>query len=98
MVAAIVVSLAAAWGVGELTGYRRSLDHGVTDAPWFYGLFAAVVIAAAVTVDLVHNLVSLAIAVQVMNALLCRSCSGCSSCWVVAHCQLSTGRGAGTRW
>lgn len=70
MVAAIVVSLAAAWGVGEVTGYRRSLDHRISDAPWFYGLFAAIVIAAAVTVDLVHNLVSLAIAVQVMNALL----------------------------
>ena len=70
MIAAIVVSLAAAWGIGEVTGYRRSLDHRIADAPWFYGLFAVVVVAAAVTVGLVHNLVSLAIAVQVMNALL----------------------------
>jgi Natural resistance-associated macrophage protein len=70
MVAAIVVSLAAAWGDGEVTGYRRPLDHRIADAPWFYGLFGAVVITAAVTVGLVCNLVSLAIAVQVMNALL----------------------------
>ncbi len=70
MVAAIVVSLASAWGFGEVTGYRRSLEYRPLEAPWFYGIYAAAVICGAVIVGLVPDLVALNIGVEVMNALL----------------------------
>ncbi len=70
MVAAIVVSLACAWGFGEVTGYRHSLEHQPLEAPWFYGIYAFAVIGGAAVVDLVPNLVQLNIGVEVMNALM----------------------------
>ncbi len=70
MVAAIVVSLASAWGFGEVTGYRHSLEHHPLEAPWFYGIYAAAVIGGAVIVGLVPDLVALNIGVEVMNALM----------------------------
>lgn len=70
MVAAIVVSLAAAWGLGEITGYRRSLSHNPRQAPWFYVVYTLAVVAGAATVGLAKNLVALNIAVEVLNALL----------------------------
>jgi Mn2+/Fe2+ NRAMP family transporter len=70
MVAAIVVSLASAWGFGEVTGYRHSLEHHPFDAPWFYGIYALAVIGGAVIVDLVPDLVALNVGVEVMNALM----------------------------
>jgi Mn2+/Fe2+ NRAMP family transporter len=70
LVAAIVASLALAWGVGEVAGYRRSLELRPLQAKWFYGVYAACVIAGAVIVALWPNLVSLNVGVQVMNALL----------------------------
>lgn len=70
LVAAIVVSLASAWGFGEVTGYRHSLEHHPLDAPWFYGIYALAVIGGAVIVDLVPDLVALNVGVEVMNALM----------------------------
>ncbi|HEX5458774.1 MAG TPA: divalent metal cation transporter [Steroidobacteraceae bacterium] len=70
MVAAIVVSLASAWGFGEVTGYRHSLEHHPLEAPWFYGIYAAAVIGGAIVVALVPDLVALNIGVEVMNALM----------------------------
>ena len=70
MVAAIVVSLASAWGFGEVTGYRHSLEHHPLEAPWFYGIYALAVAGGAAVVDLVPNLVQLNIGVEVMNALM----------------------------
>ncbi|HVY13818.1 MAG TPA: divalent metal cation transporter [Rhodopila sp.] len=70
MVAAIVVSLAFAWGLGEVTGYRHSLEFHPLRARWFYGVYAACVVAGAVLVGVWPDLVSLNVAVQVMNALL----------------------------
>jgi NRAMP (natural resistance-associated macrophage protein)-like metal ion transporter len=70
MVAAIVVSLASAWGFGEVTGYRHSLEHHPLEAPWFYGIYALAVIGGAVIVDIVPDLVALNIGVEVMNALM----------------------------
>jgi NRAMP (natural resistance-associated macrophage protein)-like metal ion transporter len=70
MVAAIVVSLASAWGFGEVTGYRHSLEHHPLEAPWFYGIYAVAVIGGAIIVDLVPDLVALNIGVEVMNALM----------------------------
>jgi Mn2+/Fe2+ NRAMP family transporter len=70
MVAAIVVSLASAWGFGEVTGYRHSLEHHPLEAPWFYGIYAVAVIGGAVVVALVPDLVALNVGVEVMNALM----------------------------
>ncbi|HEV2614962.1 MAG TPA: divalent metal cation transporter [Gammaproteobacteria bacterium] len=71
MVATIVVSLTAAWGLGEVMGFRRSLQDQPKDAPWFYGIYTAVLIVGAIIVASgIINLVSLSVAVEVMNALL----------------------------
>jgi NRAMP (natural resistance-associated macrophage protein)-like metal ion transporter len=70
MVATIVVALTAAWGVGEVAGYRRSLTDHPREAPWFYGIFTLCLVLAGVLVACNGNLVSLSIGVQVMNALL----------------------------
>lgn len=70
LVAAIVVSLTAAWGVGEVFGCKRSLECRPQEAPWFYGIFIASVVFAAVLVGSNVNLVAMSVAVQVMNALL----------------------------
>jgi NRAMP (natural resistance-associated macrophage protein)-like metal ion transporter len=70
MVAAIVVSLASAWGFGEVAGYKRSLEHHPMEAPWFYTVYTVAVVGGAVVVAVVPDLVRLNIAVEVMNALM----------------------------
>ncbi len=70
LVAAIVCSLALAWGCGEVTGYRRSLQYRPFRAKWFYGVYAASVVGSAALVWLVPDLVWLTIAAQVLNAFL----------------------------
>jgi Mn2+/Fe2+ NRAMP family transporter len=70
MVAAIVVSLSSAWGFGEVTGYKHSLEHHPLEAPWFYAIYTAAVVGAALGVAFVPNLVALNVGVQVMNALM----------------------------
>ena len=70
LIAAIVSSLALAWGVGEVTGYQRSLEYRPLDAGWFYAIYAACAIGAAALVWFVPDLVWLNIAAQVLNAFL----------------------------
>ncbi len=70
LVAAIVVSLTAAWGLGEVTGYKRSLEHHPKDAPWFYIVYTLILIFGGLLVVSGINLVSLSVAVEVMNAIL----------------------------
>ena len=70
LVAAIVSSLALAWGVGEVTGYRRSLEYRPFEAVWFYGAYACCLVAAAALVWIFPDLVQLNIAAQVVNAFL----------------------------
>ncbi len=70
MVAAIVVTLALAWGVGEVAGYKRSLELRPRDAGWFYGVYAAGVVGCALLVLVWPDLVNLNVDVQIMNALL----------------------------
>jgi Mn2+/Fe2+ NRAMP family transporter len=36
MISSVVVSLAAAWGFGEVTGYKQSLEYNPLEAPWLY--------------------------------------------------------------
>ncbi|HEV2328907.1 MAG TPA: divalent metal cation transporter [Verrucomicrobiae bacterium] len=69
-VATIVVSLTAAWGLGEVTGYKRSLALRPFNAPWFYCIYLASLLIGAGIVLSGVNLVKLAISVNVMNALL----------------------------
>ncbi|MHB8530759.1 MAG: NRAMP family divalent metal transporter [Caulobacteraceae bacterium] len=70
LVAAIVSSLALAWGLGEVTGYKHSLEHHPFEARWFYGVYALCVVGGCVLVAVAPNLVSLNLGVQVMNAFL----------------------------
>lgn len=70
LVAAIVCSLALAWGVGEVTGRRHSLESHPFEAKWFYGVYALCVAGSAAVVWLVPDLVWLMIAAQVLNAFL----------------------------
>jgi NRAMP (natural resistance-associated macrophage protein)-like metal ion transporter len=70
MVAAIVCSLAFAWGLGEVAGYRRSLEYRPLEARWFYGIYTVCVVAGAMVVAVWPDLVSLNVGVQVMNALM----------------------------
>jgi Mn2+/Fe2+ NRAMP family transporter len=70
MVAAIVVSLAFAWGLGEVAGYRRSLELHPLEAHWFYGVYTLCVVCGATVVGVWPDLVSLNVGVQVMNALM----------------------------
>jgi Mn2+/Fe2+ NRAMP family transporter len=70
LVAAIVTSLALAWGLGEVAGYRRSLEYQPRRAPWFYGVYVFCVVGGATAVAFAPDLVSLNVGVQVMNALM----------------------------
>ncbi|NOX15835.1 MAG: divalent metal cation transporter, partial [Epsilonproteobacteria bacterium] len=70
LVAAIVVSLAAAWGVGEVSGFKHSLEDHPKEAPWFYIVYTLVLIISGIVVISGVNLIALSVAVQVMNAAL----------------------------
>jgi Mn2+/Fe2+ NRAMP family transporter len=70
LVAAIVVSLTAAWALGEALGYSHSLRERPRESPWFYGVYTGLLIAGAMLVILHGDLVRLTIAVEILNALL----------------------------
>eukprot|EP00992_Anisonema_acinus_P008305 TRINITY_DN4394_c0_g1_i1.p1 TRINITY_DN4394_c0_g1~~TRINITY_DN4394_c0_g1_i1.p1 ORF type:complete len:438 (-),score=84.75 TRINITY_DN4394_c0_g1_i1:112-1425(-) len=70
LIGGIVVALTAAWGLGEVAGYKRSLEDNPRDAPWFYLVFFGCVVVGMVVTLTVKNLVYLNVAIQVMNALL----------------------------
>jgi Mn2+/Fe2+ NRAMP family transporter len=70
MVAAVVSSLALAWGIGEVAGIQRSLEHRPFETGWFYAVYAACVVGAAALVWWVPDLVWLNIAAQVLNVFL----------------------------
>jgi Mn2+/Fe2+ NRAMP family transporter len=70
LVAAIVVCLTAAWAFGEVLGREHSLSESPTRASWFYGAFTVVLMAGAALVASGVNLVRLAVAAGVLNALL----------------------------
>jgi len=70
LVAAIVVSLAIAWGLGEVSGYQRSLKYELRKAPWFYAIYTAMLVIGGIMAVSGINLVNLSVGVQVMNAAL----------------------------
>lgn len=71
LVATIVVSLTAAWGLGEVMGFRRSLQDHPKEAPWFYGIYTLVLSLGGILIaSHAVNLINLSVAIEVMNALL----------------------------
>lgn len=70
MVAALVVSLAGAWGLSEALGWRHSLNDSPRTASGFYALAVTGTVLAAILVVATPNLVNLSVDVEVMNALL----------------------------
>lgn len=70
LIASIVVSLAAAWGVSELLGMGRSFNVGIKEAPRFYVAYACGVVAAGLFVLGGFHLVTLTILVEVVNSLM----------------------------
>ncbi|MCL6595878.1 MAG: divalent metal cation transporter [Firmicutes bacterium] len=70
-VAALVVSIAGAYGVGEALGRPHSLNRPVRQAPLFYGAYTLAHVGGAVLVILsAGRLVDVSVGVEVMNALL----------------------------
>jgi Mn2+/Fe2+ NRAMP family transporter len=70
MVAALVVTLAGAWGISEVLGWRHSLNDSPARAAGFYSFAVVGVLAGAALVLAVPNLVNLTIHVEVLNACL----------------------------
>lgn len=71
LVAALVVSLAGAWGMSEVLGWDHSLNGGFSRAnAKFYVTYCLAHVLGAVLVLASVDLVSLAIDVEVLNALL----------------------------
>lgn len=70
LIAAIVVSLATSWAFGEVLKVPSSLNYTWKQAPVFYGLYCGGIILASIIVLTGIPLVSLTIAVEVMNSLL----------------------------
>ena len=71
MLGALVVSLATAWAFGEAFRWPCSLDFGCTQAKRFYGLYAAMVIVAALIVLVPHlPLIKITIYVEAFNAFV----------------------------
>jgi Mn2+/Fe2+ NRAMP family transporter len=68
--AALVVSLAGAWGIGEAFRMKRSLDLPFRQAKGFYSLYTVAHVGGAVIVLLGIPLVNLIMDVEIMNALL----------------------------
>ncbi|WP_083741464.1 NRAMP family divalent metal transporter [Mycobacterium sp. MS1601] len=69
-VAAIVVSLTAAWGLGEVLDYPRSLSGKPKEAPAFYAVYIAMLVIGFAFVLSGLNLVDLSVGIMVLNALL----------------------------
>ena len=69
-VAALVVSLAGAWGIGEVVGFKHSVNHKIKEAKWFYLIYTMAHVGGAVLVFSGINLVNLSVDTEVMNALL----------------------------
>ncbi|HUW63385.1 MAG TPA: divalent metal cation transporter [Spirochaetia bacterium] len=69
-VAALVVSVAGAWGVGEAVGIPHSMNLKFKEAPVFYLVYTFAHVAGAVLVLSGISLVRLTLDVEVMNAVL----------------------------
>jgi len=69
LVATVVVCLASAWAIGEVTGIHHSLEHHPKDAPWFYAAFGVILAVGGAVVASGVSPVQLSIGVGALNAL-----------------------------
>lgn len=70
LIAAIVVSLAISWSLGEMLQVPSSLDNTWKEAPVFYSIYIAVIVLAAVVVLSGLPLINLTLGVEILNSLL----------------------------
>jgi Mn2+/Fe2+ NRAMP family transporter len=70
LLALVVISLSAAWGIGELMGWPHSLNLKPNEARRFYGVYLVEVIPAAVVVLASKDLVRLCIGSMVFNVVV----------------------------
>jgi Mn2+/Fe2+ NRAMP family transporter len=70
LIAAIVVSLATSWAFSEILDVPCSLNNNWKQAPVFYSVYCGGIIAAGILVLAGIPLISLTVAVEVMNSLL----------------------------
>jgi Mn2+/Fe2+ NRAMP family transporter len=70
LLALVVVSLSAAWGVGELMGWPRSLNLKPSQARHFYALLFVEVVPAAAVALFTPDLVRLCIGAMVFNVIV----------------------------
>ena len=70
LIAAIVVSLATSWAFSEVLNVPCSLNCKWREAPFFYSFYCGGIIIASILVLVGIPLVSLTVAVEVMNSLL----------------------------
>jgi Mn2+/Fe2+ NRAMP family transporter len=70
LLALVVISLAAAWGVAELMGWPRSLNLKPSEAHKFYLVYFAEVIPAALVALVSRDLVQVCIGAMVFNVVV----------------------------
>jgi Mn2+/Fe2+ NRAMP family transporter len=70
LLALIVVSLSAAWGIGELMGWPHSLNLKPSEARRFYSVYLVEVVPAAAVALLSHDLVRVCIGAMVFNVIV----------------------------
>ena len=70
LLALVVISLAAAWGVGELMGWPRSLNLRPSEAKRFYASYFVEVVPAAAVALFSRDLVQLCIGAMVFNVVV----------------------------
>ncbi|MGL4739324.1 MAG: Nramp family divalent metal transporter [Sarcina sp.] len=70
LIAAIVVSLAISWSLGEMLQIPCSLDNSWKEAPVFYSIYTGVVVISAIIVLSGMSLIQLTIWVEILNSLL----------------------------
>ncbi len=70
LLALVVISLSAAWGIGELMGWPRSLNLKFSQARRFYGVYFVEVVPAAAVVLLSADLVRLCVGAMVFNVVI----------------------------
>ncbi|HEX7492260.1 MAG TPA: NRAMP family divalent metal transporter [Candidatus Limnocylindrales bacterium] len=70
LLALVVVSLSAAWGIGEVMGWPHSLNLRPNEARRFYAVYFVEVLPAAAVVLLSADLVRVCIAAMVFNVIV----------------------------
>ena len=70
MVGAIVSSLALSWSFAEAAGHHQARQKPDAESAWFYRVYASCIAASVILVVWTPDLIGLAVAAQVVNALM----------------------------